>query len=158
MAAPSDPRAAAHAFAARPGTLTPQELTQRQSDAERVVREGSTFTVYSEGENTERAWPFDIVPRPIPLDEWRKTEGGACSAPPRAEPLHQRCLPRPPDRINGRFPAALLESSKNCLPACHGVDPVHGVWAHICGTDLVRDADGTLYGLEDNLRVPSGVS
>ena len=55
-------------------------------------------------------------------------------------------------------PRALLRSSKNYLPQCADFRPRHGVWAHICGSDLVRDKDGTFYVLEDNLRVPSGVS
>jgi uncharacterized circularly permuted ATP-grasp superfamily protein len=56
------------------------------------------------------------------------------------------------------FPAEVLEQSVNFRPQCVGVSPRHGVWAHICGSDLVRDKDGTVYVLEDNLRVPSGVS
>ena len=52
----------------------------------------------------------------------------------------------------------MLEGSVNFRPQCVGVTPRFGVWAHICGTDLVRDRDGTVYVLEDNLRVPSGVS
>jgi uncharacterized circularly permuted ATP-grasp superfamily protein len=59
---------------------------------------------------------------------------------------------------DGIFPGELLEHSVNFRPQCRGVSPKHGVWAHICGSDLVRDADGTMYVLEDNLRVPSGVS
>ena len=59
---------------------------------------------------------------------------------------------------DGVFPAEVLASSVNYLPQCQGVRPPQGVWAHICGSDLVRDADGTMYVLEDNLRVPSGVS
>ncbi len=59
---------------------------------------------------------------------------------------------------DGVFPAELLASSVNFRPQCQGVRPAQGVWAHICGSDLVRDADGTMYVLEDNLRVPSGVS
>jgi uncharacterized circularly permuted ATP-grasp superfamily protein len=56
------------------------------------------------------------------------------------------------------FPQYLLDSSKNFLPQCRGARPRNRVWAHICGSDLVRDRDGTFYVLEDNLRVPSGVS
>ena len=59
---------------------------------------------------------------------------------------------------DGVFPGALLEDSANFRPECRGVHPRYGVWAHISGSDLVRDADGTMYVLEDNLRVPSGVS
>ena len=56
------------------------------------------------------------------------------------------------------MPRELIEKSKDFRPECMGVSPAHGVWSHVCGTDLVRDADGTVYVLEDNLRVPSGVS
>jgi uncharacterized circularly permuted ATP-grasp superfamily protein len=59
---------------------------------------------------------------------------------------------------DGVFPREILASSKNFRPQCVGVNPPRGVWAHICGSDLVRDRDGTVYVLEDNLRVPSGVS
>jgi uncharacterized circularly permuted ATP-grasp superfamily protein len=59
---------------------------------------------------------------------------------------------------DGVFPAEVLEGSGNFRPQCVGITPRFGVWAHICGTDLVRDSDGTVYVLEDNLRVPSGVS
>ena len=59
---------------------------------------------------------------------------------------------------DGVFPAELLASSVNYRPQCQGVRPPQGVRAAICGSDLVRDADGTMYVLEDNLRVPSGVS
>jgi len=103
-------------------------------------------------------WPFDIVPRPIELSEWRRTEAGLIQ---RLQALnhfiddvyHGRRIV-----ADGRLPSELLESSKQYLAPCAGVDPVHSVWAHVCGSDLVRDADGTLYVLEDNLRVPSGVS
>ena len=57
---------------------------------------------------------------------------------------------------DGVFPGELLDDSANFRPECKGVRPRFGVWAHISGSDLVRDADGTMYVLEDNLRVPSG--
>ncbi|NMD26235.1 MAG: circularly permuted type 2 ATP-grasp protein, partial [Actinobacteria bacterium] len=59
---------------------------------------------------------------------------------------------------DGVFPAELLEHSVNFRRECVGANPKFGVWAHISGSDLVRDGDGTMYVLEDNLRVPSGVS
>ncbi|CAN0138495.1 unnamed protein product, partial [Chrysoparadoxa australica] len=59
---------------------------------------------------------------------------------------------------DGVFPIEVLKGSKNFREQCIGIKPSFGVWAHICGTDLVRDADGTMYVLEDNLRIPSGVS
>ena len=58
----------------------------------------------------------------------------------------------------GVVPFDLITGSPNFRPECMGVDPPGGIWAHICGSDLVRGEDGTFYVLEDNLRVPSGVS
>jgi uncharacterized circularly permuted ATP-grasp superfamily protein len=58
----------------------------------------------------------------------------------------------------GIVPEDLILTSKNFRPECVGFRPKHGVWSNICGTDLVRNADGEFYVLEDNLRVPSGVS
>ena len=134
-------------------------LIERQQAAELdILTMGITFTVYSDGENIDRAWPFDIIPRVIPGQEWDRISRG----------LSQRlvALNRFIDDIyndqrviaDGVFPAELLDASANFRPQCRGVRPKHGVWAHISGTDLVRDDDGVMYVLEDNLRVPSGVS
>ena len=56
------------------------------------------------------------------------------------------------------MPADYVLKSREYRSRCAGISPPHGVWAHVCGSDLVRDVDGKLYVLEDNLRVPSGVS
>ena len=61
-------------------------------------------------------------------------------------------------RARRRVPASLPGRFGQLSPQCVGIDPPQGIWAHICGSDLVRGADGTMYVLEDNLRVPSGVS
>jgi uncharacterized circularly permuted ATP-grasp superfamily protein len=140
-------------------SLSPRQLAMRQTAAERAIVEmGVTFTVYSDGENIDRPWPFDIIPRTIAASEWARVEEG----------LRQRLTALNlfiddvynEQRIvhDGRFPGELLESSENYLPQCAGSRPPFGAWANICGSDLVRDADGTIYVLEDNLRVPSGVS
>ncbi|MCG6872059.1 MAG: circularly permuted type 2 ATP-grasp protein [Gammaproteobacteria bacterium] len=139
--------------------LTHKRLIARQQAADLAIQAmGITFTVYSEGENIDRAWPMDIIPRVISLREWRRLEEGLVQ---RLTALNlfindlyneQRILK---DKV---VPAELLHSSGNYLEACAGITPRHGVWAHICGSDLVRDGDGTVYVLEDNLRVPSGVS
>ncbi len=130
---------------------------QRVSDLE-ILTMGISFTVYSDGENIDRAWPFDIIPRLIGGDEWSVVERGLAQ--------RLRALNRFIDDVyndqqiiaDGVFPAALLEDSANFRPECRGVHPKFGVWAHISGSDLVRAGDGQLYVLEDNLRVPSGVS
>jgi uncharacterized circularly permuted ATP-grasp superfamily protein len=159
FAAPGQPRAAASNLVRHLGNLSATELAERRLAAELAIKVmGITFTVYTEGKNVDRAWPFDIIPRAIARDEWERTERG----------LQQRVLALNHfiqdiygDRRIVRdhvFPAELLKQSANFRPQCQGMRPKHGVWAHICGSDLVRDGDGTLYVLEDNLRVPSGVS
>lgn len=119
---------------------------------------GISFTVYSEGSNIDRAWPMDLIPRMISSREWQVTDSG----------LKQRlnALNMFVDDLyhgqqivkDGVFPEDVLAGARNYRKQCEGVSPPFGVWSHICGTDLVRDGDGTQYVLEDNLRVPSGVS
>jgi uncharacterized circularly permuted ATP-grasp superfamily protein len=136
------------------------ELAARQAAAELAIKEmGITFTVYSEEEGTiDRTWPFDIVPRIIPRQEWEQVEAGLKQRV-KALNLFIDDLYHDQKIINdGVFPREVLEKSKNFRPQCVGIDPPLNIWAHICGSDLVRDRDGTLYVLEDNLRVPSGVS
>lgn len=156
---PGQPRAPAQALARYLASLSDTELAERRLAAELAIKVmGVTFTVYSEGRNVDRAWPFDIIPRVIARKEWQRTEAGLKQ---RAAALNlfiqdiygaQKIIK---DKI---FPAEVLADSVNFRPQCVGMKPRHGVWAHICGSDLVRDRDGTLYVLEDNLRVPSGVS
>ena len=120
---------------------------------------GITFRVYTEEEGSiDRAWPFDIIPRLIPRKEWDQIEAGLKQ---RVHALnlfiddlyHKQQIIK--DKV---FPAEVLAESVNFREQCIGIDPPLGIWAHICGSDLVRDRDGTVYVLEDNLRVPSGVS
>lgn len=141
------------------GSLSDRQIRSRQQAAESAIIEmGITFTVYSEGENIDRAWPLDIVPRVIPQREWETVSRG----------LEQRLTALNlfindiyhDQKIikDGVVPAELINTSKDFLSQCCGVTPPFGVWANICGTDLVRDGEGVIRVLEDNLRVPSGVS
>ncbi len=130
---------------------------QRVSDLE-ILTMGISFTVYSDGENIDRAWPFDIIPRLIDGAEWTVVEQGLAQ---RLRALNHFIDDIYNDRriiADGVFPADLLDDSANYRPECQGIRPKFGVWAHISGSDLVRAGDGQLYVLEDNLRVPSGVS
>jgi uncharacterized circularly permuted ATP-grasp superfamily protein len=135
------------------------EIRRRQEAAERSITEmGITFTVYSEGENIDRAWPFDVIPRTLSAAEWQRAEKGLIQRLAALnhfidDVYHEQRIVK-----DGVVPEWVVETAGTRLPACTGANPVHGVWAHICGSDLVRNADGTLYVLEDNLRVPSGVS
>jgi uncharacterized circularly permuted ATP-grasp superfamily protein len=136
------------------------EIAVRQQAAEMAIRAmGITFTVYHEQDGSiDRAWPLDIIPRTISRKEWQRIEKGLIQ---RAAALnlfiddiyHKQKFIR-----DGRMPAEIIHTSKNFRPSCQGVSPPLGIWAHICGSDLIRDKDGTVYVLEDNLRVPSGVS
>ena len=153
------PRSASTKLVQLLGDLGLAELQQRQDLAELdILAMGITFTVYNDGRGIDRAWPFDIIPRVIAASEWRRVERGLVQ---RLTALNRFIDDLYHDRrivADGVFPAELLEHSVNLRPQCMGISPPHGVWAHISGSDLVRDADGTMYVLEDNLRVPSGVS
>jgi uncharacterized circularly permuted ATP-grasp superfamily protein len=140
-------------------SLSHEELEKRRLTADATIQEmGISFTVYSEEGNIDRAWPFDIIPRTIDAKDWQVAEKG----------LKQRltALNRFIDDLyhdqdcikDGIIPEHIIKESKNFRPECVGISPAFGVWAHICGTDLVRDETGQFFVLEDNLRVPSGVS
>jgi len=140
-------------------SLSEDDINSRKIAADSTIKDmGVSFTVYTEGGNIDRAWPFDIVPRVISKAQWDKTAAGLKQ---RLKALnmfiddlyHDQNIIR-----DGIIPEFILKQSKNYLKECEGVSPRFGVWAHICGTDLVRDSDGQFYVLEDNLRVPSGVS
>ena len=159
ISTPGYARAAARNLTAWLRSLSDEELQARKLDAElAIIDKGVTFTVYSDGENIDRAWPFDIIPRVMPVREWRKIEAGLNQ---RLQALnlfihdlyHDGKIIR--DRV---VPKSLISQSKGFRKECVGISPAYKVWAHICGSDLVRDSDGTVYVLEDNLRVPSGVS
>lgn len=139
--------------------LSERGLKSRQSAADRAIMEmGITFTVYADGENIDRAWPLDIIPRVIAGNEWSRIESGLQQRL-RALNLFIDDVYHDKHSIRaGIVPEAVIASSKDYLRQAIGASPRHGVWANVCGTDLVRDRDGTVYVLEDNLRVPSGVS
>ncbi|MDX2421428.1 MAG: circularly permuted type 2 ATP-grasp protein [Amphritea sp.] len=141
------------------GSMSTAEINKRKKMAESTIQEmGVSFTVYTEEGNIDRAWPFDIIPRTISATHWEKTAKGLKQ---RLKALNMfiNDLYHDQNILNdGIIPADLVLKSKNFRPECVGVTPPHGVWANICGTDLVRDLDGQFYVLEDNLRVPSGVS
>jgi uncharacterized circularly permuted ATP-grasp superfamily protein len=140
--------------------LQPEELEDRQNGADLAIKQmGITFRVYSKEEGAiDRAWPFDIIPRLIPLKEWQQIEQGLKQ---RVQALnmfindlyHDQKIVK--DKV---FPESVLAESVNFRPQCVGINPPLNIWAHICGSDLVRNSDGIMYVLEDNLRVPSGVS
>ncbi len=153
------PRAGAEAVVNRFNELPLEELKRRQQAAEKTLLQmGITFSVYGDEQGTERIFPFDIVPRIIPQNEWAQIEAGLKQRI-RALNLfiddlyHEQKILK-----DGVIPAELVLSASGYRPECIGLDPPGGIWCHITGTDLVRGADGRFYVLEDNLRCPSGVS
>jgi uncharacterized circularly permuted ATP-grasp superfamily protein len=160
MGPDAHPRAAGRALMQHLSELDEQEIGLRQQAAELAIKAmGVTFTVYHEQDGSiDRAWPLDIIPRTIAHREWLRIEAGLRQ---RVTALNlfiddvyheQRILK------DGVVPPELIASSSNFRRECLGIAPPLHCWAHICGSDLVRDKDGTVYVLEDNLRVPSGVS
>jgi uncharacterized circularly permuted ATP-grasp superfamily protein len=157
--APGEPRPAARQLFRYLESLGAKDLAERRLAAELAIKVmGITFTVYSEGKTLDRAWPFDILPRVIPRAEWERAERGLKQRVNALNCFIQDVYGEQKIVRDKIFPAEVLAESVNFRKQCVGVTPKHGVWAHICGSDLVRDRDGTLYVLEDNLRVPSGVS
>jgi uncharacterized circularly permuted ATP-grasp superfamily protein len=139
--------------------MDPAELNRQRAAVDAAIMTmGITFTVYSDGANIDRGWPFDLIPRVMPSDEWRRIEAGLKQRLTALNLFINDLYNRQSIIKDGVFPAEVIASSRNFRPQCVGHMPRYGVWAHICGTDLVRDKEGTVYVLEDNLRVPSGVS
>src|SRR5579872_1786787 len=123
-----------------------------------LVNQGITFVVYGDERGTEKPFPFDLIPRIIPADDWDQIDRGlkqrltALNAFLHDVYHDQKILK---DRV---VPRDLVVNAAHFRPEFVGADPPCGVYVHICGTDLIRDADGTYRVLEDNLRTPSGVS
>jgi uncharacterized circularly permuted ATP-grasp superfamily protein len=139
--------------------LGPAGIGRRQAAADEEVRRiGVTFQIHTDDSGVDRPWPFDVIPRLIDADEWSRIEAGLVQRL-RALNLFIDDVYHGQHSVRDEVvPSDVVLSSPNFRPECMGADPPGGIWAHICGSDLVRGEDGTLYVLEDNLRIPSGVS
>ena len=153
------PRRGTELLVKRLSGLAPAELAEHQQAATVALRNmGITFNVYGHESGTEKVWPFDIIPRIVAAREWEQIERGLKQ---RIQALNLfLCDVYGEQRIlkDGIVPTDLVLSADAYRPQCMGFRPPHGVYCHVTGTDLVRDKDGKVYVLEDNLRVPSGVS
>jgi len=153
------PREKAALLVERLRAFDAEALFAHQRAAASKLRDlGITFYVYGHDAGKEKVWPFDVIPRIFGADEWPAIEQGLAQ---RVEALNlfladlydgQKILD------DGIVPRDLILKQKGYLEACRGIRPRHGTWCHVSGTDLVRGGDGTMYVLEDNVRVPSGVS
>jgi len=133
------------------------EAIQRDADLS-LLNQGITFTVYADERGTEKIFPLDLLPRIVTAQRWRQIEQGLQQ---RVRALNlfladlygeQRILQ---ERI---VPTELVLGSRDFCRSMHGVAPADGVYVHVSGTDLIEDEHGELMVLEDNARVPSGVS
>jgi len=134
-------------------------LAQKRAEADMLFhRVGITFAVYGEDAGSERLIPFDVVPRIIPAHEWRKLAAGLKQRV-RALNAFTADIYHDQDILKaGHIPAEQVLSNSQYRPEMQGVDVPNGIYAHIAGIDIVRAGEGEFYVLEDNLRVPSGVS
>lgn len=136
-----------------------KEVMRRQYAAERsFMSMGVTFNVYQEGKGLEKIFPFDIIPRIIDYSEWEIIEKGLRQRI-QALNLFIHDIYNKQQVIKDQIvPKEIIESSPGFLKQCLGIKPQKNIWCHITGTDLIKHTDGQYYVLEDNLRVPSGVS
>ena len=157
--APGVPRAHCRAVFDALRTLTEGDIIEARQRADLAfVNLGITFTVYSESEGIERIVPFDLVPRVIAGEEWRRIEQGLKQRHLALNSFLQDVYNEGRIIAAGLIPAEAVYGSPNYRTEMRGFTPPNGAWVHIAGIDLVRDADGTIYVLEDNARTPSGVS
>jgi uncharacterized circularly permuted ATP-grasp superfamily protein len=146
----------------------PPELMQaRREEAEMIFRRvGITFAVYGakdeDGAGTERLIPFDLIPRIIPSAEWKQMERGLRQRVTALNRFIHDVYHGQEILKAGVVPAEQVLENAQFRPEMIGVDVPGDVYSQIAGIDIVRAADadgrGTYYVLEDNLRVPSGVS
>src|SRR3981189_2959122 len=139
--------------------LPPEELRKRQQAADLTfLHEGITFTVYGSTEGTEKIFPNDLVPRIIPSNEWTKIEKGLTQRVTALNMFLRDIYHEGRILSEGIVPRELVYSCKHFRREMRGLNVPRDVYVSICGTDLVRLPDGSFAVLEDNLRVPSGVS
>jgi uncharacterized circularly permuted ATP-grasp superfamily protein len=137
----------------------PERIARKRAEADLAFhRVGITFAVYGEEAGKERLIPFDIIPRIIPATEWKALQSGLRQRV-RALNLFLHDVYHDQEILKaGIIPTEQVLENAQYRPVMQGVDVPGGIYAHIAGVDIVRAGAGEFYVLEDNLRVPSGVS
>lgn len=147
------------ALARRVASLSDEDLAERQRLLERFfLLQGITFTVYGAESSTERIIPTDLLPRIIPASEWATIEAGLVQ---RLRALNMFLADIYSDQkilMDGVVPRELVLGAPSYRREMQNLYVPHGAYANVCGSDLIRKPDGGFAVLEDNLRVPSGVS
>jgi len=159
FATPGTPRAHYQALFQQLLELPPEQLRKSQLAADlSFLHQGITFTVYGNEEGTERVFPNDLLPRIIPYAEWRKIENGLTQRIAALNLFLEDIYHQGRILADGIVPRELVFTCRHFRREMRGLSVPHGIYVSICGTDLVRLPDGNFAVLEDNLRVPSGVS
>ncbi|MEY2776824.1 MAG: hypothetical protein RLY30_922 [Pseudomonadota bacterium] len=155
----STPKSHAHKLWEWLSRQTPEGLARARQDADLLFRRvGITFNVYGDEAGAERLIPFDLIPRILPAQEWSQLERGLRQRVAALNLFLQDVYHDGRMIREGLIPPDLIYQNSQYRPEIHGVRLPFDVWAHISGVDLVRAGQGEFYVLEDNLRVPSGVS
>lgn len=158
----ADGRARAHyaSLIHRLRLISADELSSRERSRDAIFRRlGITFAVYGEEQGIERVWPMDLIPRIIPAAEWSTIERGLIQRVTALnEFLEDLYVGDCGVLRDGIVPEWLVRSSAGFLREARGIAMPHGARCLVAGCDLVRDREGVYRVLEDNLRIPSGVS
>jgi uncharacterized circularly permuted ATP-grasp superfamily protein len=143
----------------RVAELSPEELRLRQQACEQsFLHQGITFTVYGDNQATERIIPTDLLPRIITAGEWARLEAGLKQRVAALNLFLHDIYSDGRVLKDGLVPRSMVYGSKHYRREMRGLTVPHGAYVNVCGSDLVRREDGIFVVLEDNLRVPSGVS
>lgn len=139
--------------------LGPRELERRHELAMQTFRNhGITFAVYPDAQGTEKVFPFDIIPRILSAASWRRLEAGLVQRLRALNLFLTDVYGRKQILRQGAVPPEVVLSSSLYLREIEGFHVPGDIHCHVAGIDLVRDARGDYFVLEDNLRTPSGVS
>jgi uncharacterized circularly permuted ATP-grasp superfamily protein len=141
------------------GLQSAERMERKRAEADLTFRRvGITFAVYGDGAGTERLIPFDTIPRIIPAHEWTALQAGLAQRV-KALNMFVHDIYHQQNIINaGIIPARQIYQNAQYRPEMQGISVPSDIYAHIAGVDIVRAGEGEFYVLEDNLRVPSGVS
>jgi len=140
-------------------SYTPEAMAVKRAQADAAFRQvGITFAVYGDDAGSERLIPFDLIPRIIPSTEWKTLQKGLIQRVQALNMFIHDVYHRQQIVKAGVVPAEQIYLNAQYRPHMQGVDVAGNNYCHIAGVDIVRAGQGEFYVLEDNLRVPSGVS
>ncbi len=153
------PRAHYSALHRTLGSLTAAEFRHRCEMADvALVNQGITFTVYGDAQGIEKPFPVDLVPRIIPSKEWAHLERGLAQRVTALNLFLNDIYHDAKILEDKKIPRELVLLAPSFRKNFVGSNVPSGIYIHICGSDLIRNQDGTYMVLEDNCRTPSGVS